>query len=472
MIKSRAKALIKPMKHQAVSLKHARTTPIVYDASDPGTGKTAVCIWDFSERRRKRGKKALVLAPRTLLKVAWGDDFKKFAPDMKVSIARATNREEAFDEDADVYVTNLDSVKWLAKKPKAFFDQFDTLFIDEITAYKHHTSQRSKAAAKIAKYFKYRRGLTGTPNGRSITDVWHQALLIDDGKRLGTSFYAFRNTVCVPRQVGRSANAINWEDRDGAEEAVFGLLSDIVVRHKFEECVDIPQHSYRTLNYQLAPGHRKTYDTMQQHSVLVFQQAVAKARVLGKPQAIGAAFNAAAVATKLLQIASGAVYSSETKYEDVTNDRYELVLDLVEERKHPLVMFYWKHQAQNLINEANKRKLRWGLLDGASSDSERERIVAAYQRGEYDVLFGHPRTVAHGMTLTKGTSTIWPGPTYDLELWKQGNKRQARIGQTEKTESIVIIAENTIEQGVYDILMKKESRMTTLLDLFGSMTNG
>lgn len=470
MIKSRAKAQAKlaPMAHQKVSLKHAKTTPIVYDTSDPGTGKTAVAIWDFAERRRKKGGCAIVLAPRTLLKSAWGDDFKKFAPDMTFSIARAENREEAFAEDADVYITNVDAVKWLIKQPKKFWAKFDTLIVDEITAFKHHTSQRSRAAAKIAKHFKYRRGLTGTPNGRSITDVWHQVLLLDDGHRLGPSFYAFRNTVCTPVQVGRNQNAVQWEDKDGAEEAVYGLLSDIVIRHKFEECVDIPAHHTYTVAYTLSTAQRKVYETMQKDQVFIDLVNAVKGR-LGSTKVEALAINASAVASKLLQISSGALYTNDETYKAVANDRYDMILDLVEARKHPLVFFFWKHQRDLLTAEATSRGLKFAVIDGNTSDKERDAYVMRYQAGQYDVLFAHPQSAAHGLTLTRGTSTIWPCPTYNLEWFKQGNKRQYRLGQKEKTETIVVIAEDTIEQGVYDILMKKDARMTNLLDLFASL---
>lgn len=98
-----------------------------------------------------------MLATKSLLESAWKKDFNDFAPDMGVSVAFATNRDKAFQADADVFVTNHDAAKWLAKQSASFFKRFDTLIIDESTAFKHHTSQRSKAVAKISKYFEFRR---------------------------------------------------------------------------------------------------------------------------------------------------------------------------------------------------------------------------------------------------------------------------------------------------------------------------
>jgi len=460
MIKSRAKALEKPMAHQAVSLAHDAKNPIVFDASDAGTGKTGVRIWAFAGRRRKRGGCLLVLAPRSLLRAAWAADFAKFAPDMVVSVADANNRAAAFAVDADVYVTNHDAVKDLAKQPKAWFAKFSELVIDESPAYKHHTSQRSRAAAKIKAHFKQRKILTATPTSNGICDIWHQVYLLDDGKTLGPSFFAFRNTVCEAKQVGRSAHAIAWTDKPGAEEAVFGLLTSIVVRHRFDDCVDIPKTHAYTVPYEMVPKQRKAYDQMANDQLLPMLNGSAKIT----------AVNAAAVATKLLQIASGAVYDGSGKYQIVDRTRYETLIEMAAARRHPLMLFFWQHQRDMLVEEAEKRGMKFGVFDGDSNDTERLAMVRQYQRGEYDILFGHPQTVAHGLTLTAGTSVIWPGPTYNLEWWTQANARQARIGQTRKTEIVTSLATNSIEEKVYAMREVKGSRMSNLLDLFDSMS--
>lgn len=463
--------LPKAMKHQATSLKHADRTPIRYDTSDPGTGKTFVRLVHYAARRRRKGGKAkcmLVIAPKSLLKSAWADDARKFCPDMRVSVARADNRDEAFKADADIYVTNVDAAVWLAKQKKAFFERFDELVVDEITAYKHHTSQRSRAMAKVSKHFEYRSGLTGTPNGRSITDVWHQVYLLDGGQRLGPSFYAFRNSVCIPQQVGRNANAINWQDKPGAEEAVFGLLSDIVIRHKFEDCVDIPPNHQYTVDWELTKKQRDAYERMSRDQIYLSVVSAVKQRLSGVP-ADAIAINAAAVANKLLQISSGALYTTDDKFSVVDEERYEMIIDMVAQRQHSLVFFFWKHQRDLLVKHAAKAKLSYAVIDGSTPDKERDAIVARYQAGQLDVLFGHPRSIAHGLTLTRGTTTIWPCPTYDLELFAQGNRRQYRMGQKKKTETIIVVAKNTIEEQVYEILLGKNERMRNLLDLFGSL---
>lgn len=450
---------IKPFKHQALSLKHDEKNPYVFDCSSPGTGKTAVRIWSYAKRRRaNKAGKMLVLASKSLLRSVWANDFKKFAPDINVVVSVTGKHEESFAKDGDVYVLNHDAVKWLAKKNKKFFNSFTDLVIDESTAFKHGTNQRSKAAGKVAKWFDRRCCMTGTPNGRSITDVWHQMMIVDGGQRLGKSFFAFRAATCEPIQKGRNVNAVEWHDKEGAEEAVFAMIQDVVIRHKFQDCTDVPPNHQYTLPYQLTPLQQRAYDQMAERAIA----EIRKEHVT--------AINAASVATKLLQIASGAVYTGEgDKYALVDDQRYHMILDLIEEREHSVCFFFWKHQRDMLLQLADKRGITFTMIDGSVGERDRERIVREYQAGKYQALFAHPKSAAHGLTLTRGTATIWASPTYDLEIFKQGSQRTYRIGQTQKTENIVVIAEGTIDERVYDAMLVKDARMTRLLDLFSNV---
>ena len=437
--------------HQKTSIDFCRSRELVFDASDPGTGKTRVVVETFAERRVRGGGCALILCPKSSIKSTWAGDFKKFAPYIRVSCAYAQNRAEAFWKTADIYVTNHDATKWLAKQPPEFFEKFDTLVVDEIGAFKHATSQRTRALNKIKRHFKYRHGMNGTPTPVSITELWSQMFVLDDGVRLGPSFFKFRSTVCTPRQVGPSANMLKWEDRPGANEAVSKLVEDMTIRHKFEDCIDIPPNHAYSVPYTLTPKQLKNYLQME-----TAQLALIEGKVVS-------AVNAAVVATKLLQIASGAVYDEEGNYQLVDTERYSAVIDKAEERAHVIIFFLWKHQKEQLIAEAEKRGMSYCLIDGTVPDGRREDNVEYYQRGMYRICFAHPQSAAHSLTLTRGSATIWASPTYNLEHYQQGNKRVYRATQINATEAITFIAEGTIEEKVWEALALKKVRMDDLL---------
>ena len=395
----------------------------------------------------------LVIAPKSLLRNAWEADARRYTPHLKVSCAYAENRAEAFAANADIYVTNHDATKWLAKQPASFWTKFDYLVIDESDAFRHPTSQRSKALTKIVKHFKWRCCMTGTPNPKSVMDLWNQVFLVDDGKRLGTSYYAFRSQVQVPTQVGPGVHMVQWEDRPGIEPIVSKLVADISIRHKLEDCHDLPDNIVSVQTYTPPKKVITAYETMR------------KAKVAELKSGLITAVNKAVAVNKLLQICSGAVYDDRGEYHVIDNERYELVADLVEQRKHSIVFFLWQHQRDLLIEEFKKRGLTYTVLDGSVSQKQKTQSVDFFQAGFYRVVLAHPKSAAHGLTMTKGTATIWPSPTYDLGWWIQGNRRIYRAGQKQKTETISVIAEGTREEYVYEeVLGGKSLRMDTFLE--------
>jgi hypothetical protein len=441
--------------NQRQTIEFAYGKEALFDASDPGTGKTRSAIEIFRPRVKVGNDDAvLILAPKSLLRTAWQNDIRKFGPELLCSVATAETREKAFGAAAEVYITNHDQVNWLVQQPKSFWKRFKngTLVVDESGGFKHHTAKRSKAAARIAPFFAHRECMNGTVNPNTILDVWHQYYLLDEGKRLGKSYYKFRNAVCVPEQVGREANMIRWVDRPGVEDAVALLVADITVRHKLEDCQDIPPNHQYCVPYTLPAKHLAQYKTMQAIEMLPLEAGTVTA------------IHAAALSTKLLQIASGAVYEAEGIYHVLDHGRYELIMDLLEPRAHSLVFFNWAHQREELVKAAQAHKMSYAVIDGTVSLNDREDIVRNFQAGYYKVLFAHPQSAAHGLTLVKARTTIWASPTYNLEHFMQGNRRIYRAGQTERTETIVVIAEGTIDEKVYAALSEKRVRMESLLE--------
>lgn len=440
--------------HQERTREFGILNPRVFDMSDAGTGKTRAWLEVLSHRHKLLGGKTLVLAPKSILKNAWADDIRKFTPHLRYVIAYAHNREKAFATDADIYITNHDAVKWIHKNGKILgLQDFHSIIVDESTAFKHRTSQRSKALSKLVSFFQYRTLLTGTPNPNGLLDLWHQVFLLDDGSHLGNNWWRYRSTVCEPRQVGPSPQHLLWSDREGAADAVADLIEDITIRHVFEECTDIPSNHEYTVNFTLPPKLRRAYDILKEHAILELESGELSA------------FNQGVVTNKLLQLASGAVYDDESVGQLFDTDRYNLVLDLAEQRDQCVVAFNWKHQRDHLTKLADEREIKYGVIDGQASSKQREAIVDQFQAGLIKIIFAHPASAGHGLTLTRGTTTIWASPVYNAEHFTQFNKRIYRIGQKKKTETILVIAENTIDEQVALRLMGKVERMTNLLEM-------
>ena len=440
----------KPFEHQATTTQFILDNPRVLITSDPGTGKTRSVLDAYAQRREG---KLLVLAPLSILAASWGDDCTKFQPGLTYAVAYARNRAEAFKADVDIVITNHDAVKWLMKN-KQYLDGFDTLCIDEFTAFKNKDSQRSKAAARLAEHFEYRIAMSGTPNSNTILDIWHPALLVDDGERLGKRFYGFRGAVCTP-QFNGFANV--WVDKPEAQEMVAAAIKDINVRYTLEDCSDMPEQSVNTMYVDLPPKILQQYNTLAEDSVLYTGKGTINA------------IHAGAKVKKLLQLCTGAVYDDHGSSLMVHDARYQLVMDLIQARDHSLVAFNWRHEREKLTELSDKAGIKYDFIDGTTPAKKRKDIVDRMQAGQLQVVFAHPQSAGHGLTLTRATSVIWASPTYNAEHYQQFNRRIYRAGQTKKTEVIQIAARDTWEPDVYEKLQDKLGRMEDLLTVLNKL---
>jgi len=440
---------MKPFEHQKVTTDFINRNSRCLITSDPGTGKTR-SVLDALVGREQR---TLVLAPLSILEASWGDDILKFTPDLTYAVAYAKNREKAFASDAQVVITNHDAVKWILKS-KHLLNGFDTLVIDEFTAFKNKDSQRSKAMRKISEQFTHRIAMSGTPNSNGILDIWHPALIVDDGERLGHRFYSFRGSVCTPRFNGF---ANEWVQKDNAEEAVAAALSDINIRYSLEECLDMPPQTVRTMLTELPKKIMAQYRTLSEDSVLYTGQSTINA------------VHAGAKVKKLLQLCTGAVYDEHGDTQQIHKERYELVMQLVSQRAHSLVAFNWKHEQQCMVELADKLGIKHETIDGSVAAHKRKEIVDRLQAGQLQVVFCHPQSAGHGLTMTKAKTVIWASPTYNAEHYQQFNRRIYRAGQTEKTEVIQIAARDTWEPEVYEKLQGKVDRMDELLGILNKL---
>jgi len=451
-----------PWAHQKATKTFFAKVDRGYDFSDPGTGKTRSHAEIF--RDRKGRKRMLVVCPKTLMFAAWGADIERFTPELTVSYATAEQREAAFAMNTDVVIINTDGVKWFTDKNKKeqrrrrkYLEGFDELVIDESTTFKHHTSQRSKAMKEIRVYFKRRRALTGTPTANSVMELWHQALIIDDGASLGDSYFRMRDAMQVSTQVGPDPKMVRYDDKPQAESVVSSLINPRAIRHAFEDVMKhVPANHRSVREFTLSPKALAAYKRMESDYILLSDD----------PTHPITAVHAAALRTKLLQIASGAVYGGSGEdgaYQIIDHQRYELVTELVDSVKHSVVFFNWKHQRDELCKAFDAAGFAYALIDGSVNQRERDQIVVDYQAGKYKTLLLHPRTGAHGLTLTRGTTTIICSPIYEADILKQAIFRIYRGAQDQVTNTILVQAKGTVEDLVYARLDAKTTRMEDFL---------
>lgn len=428
--------------------------------SDCGTGKTRAVL-DFLCDLKVNNilPPVVVLAPLTILEPAWGGDVITWTPNLSFVPCYATKRKQSATAEADIHLFNHDAVKWIMQPANEdVLEKFKgcILVIDEFTAYKNIDAQRTQAAINLSKEASMIIELSGTPMPRTVLDIFTPALIADGGARLGNNFYRFRSKVCTPIPLAHDPRIKKWEDKPDALAYITQQLGGISFRF---EAKDVPLNTKRYMEIELPPKARKAYKEMLDTDLMVNED--------GTPIN---AVNAGARFQKLLQLCSGAVYNEAGEVVTFHQDRYELVTTLACEVEHAVVGFNWKHERVGLEKAFRKRGLRFAFIDGTVKVPERVQIVEDYQNGYYDVVACHPQSAGHGLTMTKGTRTIWCSASNNAEHFLQYNKRIDRKGQTQETETIMLCAKETKEEEVYKNLFGKVRTQAEMLAIFAGNT--
>ncbi len=137
--------------------------------------------------------RVLVIAPLRVARNTWPQEIEKWdhLSDLRYRVAVGTEKERlaAFDKDAEIYIINRENVPWMVENVPF---QFDTIVVDELSSFKNWESKRFKSLMQVRPLVKRIIGLTGTPSGNGLMDLFAEYRVLDMGKRLGRFISKYR----------------------------------------------------------------------------------------------------------------------------------------------------------------------------------------------------------------------------------------------------------------------------------------
>lgn len=478
----------KPHAGQKKAVKYLLEHAVAALFADVGVGKTSAVYAAFKILQKKgMAKKMLVIAPLRVMQLVWPAEAQKWADfsHFRVEILHGPDKAEALYRDADIYVINPDGLDWLldVKKirtrsgketvtcdPRAFKKfGFDTLVIDEMTKFKHTSSNRSKSIRAISDTFSRRWGLTGTPASNGLHDLFGQMLVLDGGRSFGRFVTHFRNTYFTV-----SYDGLSWDLKDGAEEKIYERLRPVVLRLAATDYYDMPELVENIIEIDLPPSVRRIYKEMEDELVAELEAGLIITAVNGGVKSI-----------KIRQIASGGIYLEDytilkgksyklrrtprpwVELHDAKTDALE---DLVESLQGvPLLVAYeFQHDLERIRDRFGKDT---PVIGSGVSAKRTAEIEAAWNRGEIPLLLGHPQSMGHGLNLQgAGNHVCAYTPTWNLELRDQLIGRVRRQGSKHQTIFFhQIVARKTIESRILRIVKEKEGTQNALLAALNEM---
>ena len=421
---------------------------------DMGLGKTVItltALWQLALDSFDVSR-ILVIAPKRVAADTWPKELTKWEHlkglDATLVMGTQAEREAALRRQTFLYIINRENVSWLVANHHW---DFDMVVIDELSSFKSNQAQRFKAMKKVRPLVSRIVGLTGTPAPNSLLDLWPQMYLMDMGQRLGRFIGGFRERFFTPDKRSREI-IYSYKPREGAEEAIYDLISDICISMKAVDYLDMPELIMNRVEVSMDSREQKIYDDFQRDMVVNLHGEELDA------------VNAAVLSGKLLQMANGAVYGENHKVLHIHDRKLDALEDLVEAANgKPLLVAYWyEHDLQRI-----KARFKTARCIDTTKD------IDDWNAGRIPLALIHPASAGHGLNLQDGGCTIvWFGLTWSLELYQQLNARLWRQGQKHTVVIHHIVTKGTHDEDVLRALECKDTRQSALIDAVRARIGG
>lgn len=426
-----------------------------------GMGKTVATLTALEDlfMAGSETQPALVLAPLRVASSTWPDEAVKWNHlrniDVQPIIGTAKERMAAIkNTNASVFTINYDNLVWLVE----IFGEhwpFGTIIADESTRLKSFRlrkgGKRAAALAKVAHKHVHRWvNLTGTPSPNGLIDLWGQAWFVDQGQRLGRTYSAFTsrwfNNIQFPGQ--------QWSKLEPwpfAQEQMQDALRDVTISLDAADWFDIEEPIHNIIKLELPTKARKQYQEMEKEMFLELEHEGIEA------------LNAAAKTVKCLQIASGAIYTDDSKnWVELHDAKIQALESIISESGGMpiLVAYHWKHDLERLLK---------ALPKGKNLDAD-PQTLRDWNAGKIPILFAHPASAGHGLNLQDGGNIlVFFSHWWDLEQYQQiieriGPTRQIQAGYNRPVFIHHLIAAGTMDEVVMERRNSKREIQDLLLE--------
>ncbi|EKU97946.1 DNA/RNA helicase, superfamily II, SNF2 family [Leptolyngbya sp. PCC 7375] len=420
-----AKNLRNPQKQ---AIKFLRDQPNALIFADPGAGKTTVVLHALKLIKPRR---TLVLATKRICQYVWQQEAANWVGTKhftftQLAVPKPSTRINRMHEETDIHLLNYELFPWLIQtylrdQRKTLSDWYDAIVFDEVSYMKNAGAKRFKASRNQVQDIPTRIGMTGTPIGNSLLNIWGQVFITCGEEPLGRSYSAFQKNYFESDYMGW-----NWTPKEGTKALINKRIKPYCYRIPVDPYRATNPINYIPLQYEIPKKLRKDYEQLRDELYLEVETTRGVFEVGGQ---------GAVVKNKLRQMESGALYLNPEDEEQIKNkpwvklhdEKLILMEELVESLQgKPLLVFYeFKHELKRL---QEKFKQAVSIKDNGAIDR--------WNNNEIEILLAHPKSAGHGLNLHLGGAyhMIFFTLPWSLELWKQCIGRLNRTGQKNQVQ--------------------------------------
>ena len=428
---------------QARAIEQLAASHNVFLWGEMGTGKTLMAIEALKsiQGNNIRRKTCWVVAPKSTIVVTWSKHLNLLYPEAEHAII-GTSSDAHLQRAYVVLMTpgllhsRIDDLIKTTNPP-------EVIIWDELTTLSGRGAH-FKAAMRLKRKFKpaYLWGMTGTPMADDPLGLYGQAAFIS-AKVPFIPFYTWRGATMY------QVSQYKWVPHSHWMDTIKAWLPDNIYV-KTEDVYDQSATHYNPI-YQEQP---KAMAELQQR--LIAQQML---HIGGLPIVPS---NTAHLCSMLLQLSAGFVYRSEGNPIAVSDHRIEAVVNYCKSLKHKVIIFApYTYMINRLADRLTACKIDGGVV------KDRHEVLNKFRQSSQQFLVANPAAMAHGVTLTEATETVWAAPCYSNQQFQQANARIQRLGQHNPV-TYSLFYSSKFEVGVYDVLRNKGNLQEYFMNYIGN----
>ena len=418
-------------------------------ADDMGLGKTLQTIALIDEANLS---KILIVCPNSL-KYVWLNEINKWKLPKKAIIIDKLNQRHPpeFYNKYDVWIINYEKIIIERYYNLLLSRNYDLLVFDEAHNLKNRKSKRSEAANILSKKADYLIEITGTPIMNRTSELWHLLHLLYPNEY--KSYWKF-----VDRYAYVTRNYFGGYEVYGVknEKKLRKELAPILIRRlKTEVLKELPEKTIEQIYLDLKPKQQKYYNAMEEEMSIEL--------------ANDESLDAPTVLAKIIRLKQIAVTPKllDTSLE-FDNAKYDFVLDILNGTNDKVVIFSQFAKAIKLFaKELNAAGYKVVKYIGEMSLEERDKAITQFQSDdETRVFLATLQAGGVGITLTSANIAIFLDKHWTPAINEQAQDRLHRIGQKKNVLIYELIAKNTIEEYIEQLLESKKDIIQAILEKY------
>lgn len=416
-------------------------------ADDMGLGKTVQTLAHLLVEKRagRLDRPCLVVAPRSVIG-NWARECARFAPSLSCAVYHGTSRRAVFKMALpDLIVTTYA----LLRSDEAIQKQsWHVVVLDEAQAIKNPKSRVASAARELVA--RQRLCLSGTPMENNLDELWSLMTFVCPGL-LGTR----------KQFKGWYRNPIEREGDAARMASLSARIAPFMLRRKKDQVLsELPPKTEILVEIPLEKRQRDLYESV---------RLTMEKRVRGAMEEQGLAKSQLIVLDALLKLRQvcchPALVPTETaQTSGAGSAKTERVLELLEElhaEGHRALVF---SQFTSMLDILSAQLLERGIAhrEITGRTKHRERVVDAFQAGEFPVLLVSLKAGGTGINLTNADVVIHYDPWWNPAAEAQATDRAHRIGQTRPVTVYRLVCEGSVEQRMLELQDRKRALTESL----------